>query len=129
MYIGPRIPEERFSEWDLVEPRGMGMLLQGENNSSPSFIFRVAEEKRRAGVRKAALARSGRRVVDGKVVAKQCNICGRLLAFFDFHKKPGTFDGRDASCKRCRNAQERMRYGRRGRVTTHKTPCRKPEGT
>lgn len=45
---------------------------------------------------------------------KVCTDCGMLLPRMEFHRNPGTKDGRQSACKECRNRRERkLRVARR----------------
>jgi hypothetical protein len=45
---------------------------------------------------------------------KECSECGLTLPRSEFHKNPGTRDGRQSACKECRNRRERkLRLARR----------------
>jgi hypothetical protein len=128
VYIGPRIPEDRFSDWTLVEPGEYGSI-HPQSRMSSDYTFKLTDARRRQGVHDAAASRACRRIVDGVVVAKQCSTCGKVRAIFDYHKHPTAFDGHMSRCKDCENARQRERYRRKGRTPTRKTPCRKPEAT
>ncbi len=130
MYIGPRLPESPFSEWDLVEPRGYGTLAYDGFEPDHDYYDKANVMRRNIWRRDRADDLAGRRFIEGLVVAKRCSACGGLRAFFDFHRKPGTRDGRLGRCKDCENRRVRRRYRRRQqglKIPTRQTPCRKPE--
>jgi hypothetical protein len=51
-------------------------------------------------------------------MTKYCSRCDRLLRLSAFHRKAGTWDGRQPWCKACVRVYQRQRYAVRHGVTT-----------